>query len=104
MAEIVVMVRFEVEPGRRAAFLELVEAHAAASLSEEPGCRRFDILLPDDAPDRVMLYEVYVDAAAFEAHRTSERIARFNERSAELLRGKEIVVGRPSPGSPAPKA
>lgn len=104
MAEIAVMVRFETQPGQRERFLALVEGHAHASVAGEPGCRRFDVLLPAERDDLVLLYEVYDDAEAFEAHKATERLARFNDESAPLLRGKEILVGSPSAGSPPPKA
>lgn len=104
MPDTIVMVRFEALPGKREPFLALVEAHARASLAEEPGCRRFDVVLPEEQPDLVLLYEAYADAQAFQAHKSTARLTRFNEQSAPLLRNKEILVGSPSPGSPPPKA
>jgi quinol monooxygenase YgiN len=59
----------EVKPGEREAVLEAVKAHAARSLSSEPGTLQFDVLVPVDEDDKVMLYEMYVDEAAFEVHR-----------------------------------
>ncbi len=103
MPDTVVMVRFETLPGKREPFLALVEAHARASLEEESGCRRFDVILPNERPDLVLLYEAYADAAAFDAHKSTARLARFNEESGPLLRSKEILVGSPSPASPPPK-
>lgn len=104
MTECVVMVRFEVEPGRREAFLPVIEANAAASLAEEPGCRRFDVILPNDEPDVVLLYEVYEDAEAFARHRQTPHYARFGRESEGLLRSRQVTVGAPSPNAPAPKA
>lgn len=43
---------------------------------EEPGCRTYQASRPVDAPDEWLLYEVYQDQEAFEAHR---RTAHFRE-------------------------
>ena len=40
----------------------------AARSATKPGCRRFDVIEPLGEADRVMLYEIYDDRAAFEAH------------------------------------
>lgn len=42
---------------------------AAAMESGEPGSQRFDVLQEDDNPQHFLLYEVYRDRAAREAHR-----------------------------------
>lgn len=58
---------------------------------EEPGCREFTVLRALDEPRSFLLYEIYDDAAAFQAHRESEHfkqhvlgdaIARLESRSA----------------------
>ena len=69
MAGVAIWVEFTVRPGAFGPFHELVTANAAASLRDEPGCRQFDVLVPDDgAGHDVALYEIYDDAAAFDAH------------------------------------
>lgn len=100
----VVMVRFVIEPNRRDEFLPVIEANASASMRGEPGCRRFDVVLPDDQPDVVLLHEVYDDTAAFEHHQTTAHFHRFEAEAAALVRSKEIVLGRLSAGSPVPAA
>ena len=71
------LVTLTCRPGRRQAFVERVRAHAAGCLAEEPGCLRFDILVPDDSEDTVFLYEVYADDAAIETHLGTDRMARY---------------------------
>jgi quinol monooxygenase YgiN len=81
MTRIALLVDITLVPGREAEFDRLIRAHAAASLAEEPGCERFDVLIPKDAAGqpiqgRVILYELYRDEAALAAHRATERQAR----------------------------
>ena len=59
-----VCVTFQIAEGAMADFLPLMLENAAASLKGEPGCHQFDVCRDGD---EVFLYELYTDAAAFEA-------------------------------------
>ena len=65
MAKTAVIVAFEVKEGQIDPFLDIIRAHAARTLAVEPGCERFDILIPTDGSAAVNLHEVYADDAAF---------------------------------------
>ena len=41
---------------------------AKGSVENEPGCLRFDVIQDGADPNRIWLYEVYVDEAAFQEH------------------------------------
>jgi len=97
MPKIAVVVEFHVKPGMFAAFDAHIRAHASETLESEPGCERFDVLAPlgpDGKPDgtRVMLYELYTDQAAFDAHRTGARMPGVAERSAPLLDKRVLTL------------
>ena len=77
MAELVIVVDFEIKDGMLNDFLPLVQANARNCVEKEPGCSQFDVLQVKDQPDHVTLYEVYDDAAAFEAHRTMPHVVEF---------------------------
>ena len=66
------ILRFEVKPEHREAFLRAVVEHGRAAAPAEPGLRRFDVLVDEDDANRIFLYEAYVDAAAFTAHLAGE--------------------------------
>ncbi len=90
MKGFVVMVDFTVKPGSMAAFRALVDANARASCRDEAGCRRFDVLVPKDEEDRVVLYEIYEDRAAFDAHLATAHYAAFNRDSAGHVTAKRV--------------
>src|SRR5688572_10887364 len=69
MKAFVITVDFKLHPGRGAEFLPLMTANAKASADNEPGCRRFDVLVPHKGADWVRLYEIYDSEAAFDDHR-----------------------------------
>jgi autoinducer 2-degrading protein len=64
----VLLVTVQVRPGMREDFLKAIGANAKASVRDEPGCLRFDVCQLEDDPDRFIFYEIYVDAAGFDAH------------------------------------
>lgn len=85
------MVAFRLKAGSQAEFRRLVDENASASVREEPGCRRFDVLEPPDEKNRVLLYEIYDDRAAFEAHLKTAHFMSFNRASAALVEQKTVT-------------
>ena len=92
----VVTVLLEVDPDHWSDFLSAVEAQAAASLSAEPACRRFDVSIAADGRPAVFLYEVYADRAAFDAHLATPHFRAFDAKVAAWLRGKTITLWTPT--------
>lgn len=92
MSGYVVMVDFRLKPGMRASFRALIDANAISSVRDEAGCRRFDVMEVRDQPDRVVLYEIYDDEAAFEEHCRSAHYDRFNLESASLVDLKSVLL------------
>ena len=78
MKPLVVLVEFLVSPSFSEKFGELILANAKASLGES-GCRRFDILVGSQEPQRFVLYEIYDDETAFELHLRSQHYQIFAE-------------------------
>lgn len=63
-----IIVEFEVKPECRAEFEAQLRHDAAETLRDE-GCFRMEVLQVRDAPNRVLLSELWRDDAAIEAHR-----------------------------------
>jgi quinol monooxygenase YgiN len=91
MSAFAILVDFHLKPGAQGAFRRLVDANALQSLRDEDGCRRFDVLEPAGSDDRVLLYEIYDDRAAFVAHLESEHFVRFDAESGPLVAKKSVV-------------
>ncbi|WP_375690025.1 putative quinol monooxygenase [Pseudooceanicola sp. LIPI14-2-Ac024] len=85
-----VVVTFTIHPGRMAAFLPAVRANARTALEEEPGCHRFDVLTDADRPDEVLLYELYGDRAAFDAHLATAAFRSFDAGVAPMVAAKDV--------------
>jgi (4S)-4-hydroxy-5-phosphonooxypentane-2,3-dione isomerase len=75
----------EIAPGRVDEAAALLRAHGRRCLDGEPGTLRFDVLRPKEAPQRLHLYEVYEDEAAFQAHWNGPLIARVRAEMEGML-------------------
>jgi len=91
MSGYVIVVDFTLTPGTRPQFRYLIDANARASCEVEPGCRRFDVLEPKNDPDRIVLYEIYDDRAAFQEHIKTSHFATFDKASAPLVTHKVVM-------------
>jgi autoinducer 2-degrading protein len=88
-----ITVAFTLRPGTREAFLALVRANAASSVADEPGCHRFDVLLPsEDAGPDVFLYEIYADRAAFDRHLVAPHFLSFDAATRPMVERKDVVA------------
>jgi (4S)-4-hydroxy-5-phosphonooxypentane-2,3-dione isomerase len=75
-------------------FLAHLRANAALSLTTEPGCLRFDVLVPlDDAPS-VLLYEIYRSRADFDLHLATDHYLRFDAATHGMVRSKTVEFHR----------
>lgn len=70
--------------------MPLMLENARASLPVEPGCVRFDICQDEDAPCRLLLYEVYDDEVAFAAHLASPHYRTFEIATSSMLAAKSV--------------
>jgi (4S)-4-hydroxy-5-phosphonooxypentane-2,3-dione isomerase len=87
------VVQMEVRPGRREDFLAGMAANAEASVRDEPGCLRFDISSVDGDENRFVLYELYADAEAFVAHKTTPHFARWRAVAEQVVVGQVNTSG-----------
>jgi len=85
-----VCVTFTLRPDAAQAFLPLMTANAQASLANEPGCTRFDVLTDPARPDEVFLYELYDDSAAFKVHLDSAHFKAFDAAVADMIADKVV--------------
>jgi quinol monooxygenase YgiN len=92
LSKIALVVDFQVKPGQREAFLGVIRAHAAGTLADEEGCTQFDVLVPRDAADRVLLYEVYRDEVAFSVHGKSARLVQTRAAYADMIDTRSITT------------
>jgi quinol monooxygenase YgiN len=87
----VLVVNIRVKPESVDAFMKQLHANAAAA-RKEPGCRQFDVLVDPKDRTKVMLYEVYNDEKAFEAHQQTPHFKKYLAEAVPLLASRERSV------------
>jgi len=63
----VLVVNIKIKPENAERWMKMALENAREA-RKEPGCRQFDVLYDPKDKTKVMLYEIYNDEAAFEAH------------------------------------
>jgi autoinducer 2-degrading protein len=74
----------DIVPGHIDNYLAALQENGAASV-QEPGCRDFIITVSQKDPNHVFIFEVYDDAAAFEAHRQTDHFKKYAATSKEMI-------------------
>ena len=79
------IVEFEIKPENIGKFMELINENARLSVKDEPGCLQFDVLQAKDNPNKVVLYEIYENDAAFDAHVKMPHVGKFFGAAKEMI-------------------
>jgi autoinducer 2-degrading protein len=85
---LVLQVDIRIKPENVAAFMQKLALNATAA-RKEPGCRQFDVLVDPNDATHVMLYEIYADQAAFEAHQQQPHFKKYIAEAVPLLASRE---------------
>jgi len=87
----VLQVDIRIKPENVDAFMRKLAENAAAA-RKEPGCRGFDVAVDPNDRTRVMLYEVYADDKAFDAHQQTAHFKKYLAEAVPLLASRERHV------------
>jgi len=85
---LVLQVNIKIKPENVDSFMKKVLENGKAARSE-PGCRQFDVLVDPEDKTSIMLYEVYDDQKAFEAHQAGAAFKKYLETAVPLLASRE---------------
>lgn len=97
MSAVALVVEIRTHPGQRDAFLARLRQHRDNVLAHEPGCQRFDILLPaEDDGDGCLLYELYRDDAAFDDHNAAPYFRAYRADTDAMIASRRRIVCRPA--------
>ncbi len=90
--EFSVVVTFKLKPGSAPSFTPMMIENAEASVRDEAGCLQFHVARDEADPDTIWLYEVYDNAASFDAHLQAPHFLQFSERAGDLI--EERIIQR----------
>lgn len=87
-----IAVSFDVPAERREEFIAAALKDGRDSAADEPGTRRFELIVDADDPNRFYLNEAYDDEAAFDVHAEGPHFARFFEVVQGFAKGPEWLI------------
>jgi len=88
----VVIVEFTTHAEHFESFITRVRQQAQDSLTLEADCNLFDVCIDPEHNNRVLLYEVYTDKSAFDAHLASEHFQDFNAAVQDWVSDKKVSI------------
>ena len=89
----VLHVDIRIKPENVDAFMAKL-AQNAADARKEPGCRLFHVSVDPKDLTHVLLYEIYDDEKAFEAHQQGAHFKRYLAEAVPLLASRQRQVWR----------
>lgn len=87
----IVCVTVHVKPGHEQDFAEAIHKNHLGTV-KEPGALRFDVLQAEDDPAHFVLYEVYRDKQAFQAHQTTEHYLTWRDTVTDWMARRRQAV------------
>jgi len=85
---LVLQVNISISPEKVDAFMPKLLENARAARTE-PGCRQFEVLVDPEDRTKVMLFEVYDDQKAFEAHQQGAAFKKYVAEAVPLVASRE---------------
>ena len=82
--EICLLARLRAQPGQEAALIDAVTA-IVPEVRAEPGCLVYAAHLSREEPGTIVMYEVWADQAALDAHTKAPALSSLAARFGELL-------------------
>ena len=84
----VLAVMIRIKPQNVESFLAKAVANGREA-RKEPGCRQFEVLVDPADRTKVMLFEIYDDEKAFQAHQQTPHFKKYVAEAVPLLESRE---------------
>lgn len=83
------VVHLEIAEGQRDEFVALARAHGERSVRlEQGGCLSFEVFVPTENAQQVILVEKYADDGALQAHWDSAHMAAYIAQTGNMIVGR----------------
>ena len=93
MTTFVIFAEIKLKPNCLNAYIPLIKYDAEHALRDEPGCKLFHILLPEESSgDVVHLYEVYESEEDFKTHQQPPHFTHYFKETESLV--EERIIQR----------
>jgi len=83
------VVDYEIAPAQLEKFMEALKENGAAT-SKEAGCLQFELSQSASNPNQILIYEVYENEAAVQAHRASDYFKKYVATTKDMFVNRQI--------------
>ena len=87
----VLVVNIKIKPENVERWMKMALENAREA-RKEPGCRQFEVLVDPKDKTKVVLFEIYNDEKAFEAHQATPHFKKYLAEAVPLLASRERQV------------
>jgi len=87
----VLVVNIRIKPDNVDRWMKMALENAREA-RKEPGCRQFEVLVDPKDRSKVLLFEIYDDDKAFEAHQATPHFKKYLAEAVPLLASRERQV------------
>jgi len=87
----VLVVNIKIKPENVERWMKMAFENAREA-RKEPGCRQFEVLVDPKDKTKVLLFEIYNDEKAFEAHQATPHFKKYLAEAVPLLASRERQV------------
>jgi quinol monooxygenase YgiN len=87
----VLVVNIKIKPENVERWMKMAQENAREA-RKEPGCRQFEVLIDPKDKTKVLLFEIYNDEKAFEAHQATPHFKKYLAEAVPLLASRERQV------------
>jgi len=87
----VLVVNIRIKPENVDGFMAKLRENALAA-RKEPGCKQFEVLVDPQDMAKIVLFEVYADQKAFDAHQATPHFKKYLAEAVPLLASRERHV------------
>jgi autoinducer 2-degrading protein len=87
----VLVVNIKIKPENAERWMKMALENAREA-RKEPGCRQFEVLVDPKDRTKVLLFEIYNDEKAFEAHQATPHFKKYLAEAVPLLASRERQV------------
>ena len=87
----VLVVNIRIKPENVDRWMKMAMENAREA-RKEPGCRQFEVLVDPKDKAKVLLFEIYNDEKAFEAHQATPHFKKYLAEAVPLLASRERSV------------
>jgi autoinducer 2-degrading protein len=87
----VLVVNIKIKPENVESWMKMAMENAREA-RKEPGCRQFEVLVDPKEKTKVLLFEIYDDEKAFDAHQATPHFKKYLAEAVPLLASRERQV------------